>query len=95
MNHNIHPKRDRINLRVASHVKAKLERAAAFSGQAVSQFIINAALNSAEETIQQHDVLHLNEQDSEVFLQALAKPIVFNDDLIAALEEHSKRVISK
>lgn len=88
-------KDDRINLRLKRNAKRMLERAASFEGKTVSKFILSSALESAEKTIQQHDVLSLNAQDSERFFNALAAPVRFNKKLAAALQEHDQRVTSR
>jgi uncharacterized protein (DUF1778 family) len=88
-------KDERINLRLKYHAKLMLERAASFEGQTVSKFILNSALNNAEKTIQEHEVMTLNTNDSETFFNALATPVQFNSKLATALKEHDQRVTSK
>lgn len=88
-------KQDRINLRLKHSAKRALERAASFEGKTVSNFILSSALAHAEKTIHEHEVMSLNSRDSEVFFNALAKPIRFNKKLAAAFEEHDLRVTSK
>lgn len=89
------PKDERINLRLQHNAKHLLERAASFEGQTVSKFVLNSALSRAEKTIQEHEVMRLNSKDSESFFNALAAPVQFNDKLLAALQEHGRRVRSK
>lgn len=88
-------KDERINLRLKQQAKLILERAASFEGQTVSKFILNSALSRAEQTIQEHEVMTLNAQDSETFFNALATPVTFNNNLMNALHEHDLRVTSK
>jgi uncharacterized protein (DUF1778 family) len=88
-------KQDRINLRLKHSAKRALERAASFEGKTVSNFILTSALAHAEKTIHEHEVMSLNSRDSEVFFNALVKPIRFNKKLAAAFEEHDQRVTSK
>lgn len=88
-------KQDRINLRLKHSAKQALERAAGFEGKTVSNFILTSALAHAEKTIHEHEVMSLNNRDSEAFFNALAKPIRFNKKLAAAFEEHDQRVTSK
>ena len=88
-------KDERINLRLKHRAKLMLERAASFEGQTVSKFILNSALNNAEKTIQEHEVMALNTNDSETFFNALATPVQFNSRLATALKEHDQRVTSK
>ncbi len=88
-------KQDRINLRLKHSAKKALERAASFEGKTVSNFILTSALAHAEKTIHQHEVMSLNNRDSEAFFDALAKPVHFNKKLAAAFEEHEQRVTSQ
>lgn len=86
---------ERINLRLKRNAKLMLERAASFEGQTVSKFVLNSALDRAEKTIQEHNVISLSAQDSEAFFDALARPARFNQKLAAALKEHDERVTSQ
>ncbi len=86
---------ERINLRVKSSAKRLLTRAADFEGKTVSHFILTSALKCAEETVQEHQMMTLNTENSRAFFDALAAPVRFNRKLITALEEYDKRVISK
>ena len=85
----------RINLRLKHHAKLMLERAASFEGQTISKFVLNSALSRAEKTIQEHEVMVLNANDSMTFFNALAKPVQFNNKMVAALKEHEQRVTGK
>ena len=91
----IDSRQDRINLRLQQSAKRALERAASFEGKTVSNFILSSALAQAEKTIQEHEVMSLNQRDSEAFFDALVKPVRFNQKLTAAFEEHEQRVTSK
>ncbi|WP_118984876.1 type II toxin-antitoxin system TacA family antitoxin [Photorhabdus sp. CRCIA-P01] len=95
MNTAIDTKQDRINLRLKHSAKEILERAASFEGKTVSNFILTSALTHAEKTIHEHEVMNLNNRDSEAFFNALAKPARFNKKLADAFEEHNQRVINK
>ncbi|EQC01205.1 DUF1778 domain-containing protein [Photorhabdus temperata] len=84
-----------INLQLKTRAKKTLERAASFEGRTVSNFILTSALAHAEKIIHEHEVMNLNNQDSEAFFNALAKPINYNNKLAAALAEHNQRVSHK
>ena len=88
-------KSERINLRLKSRAKNLIERAASFEGKTVSHFILSSALEQAEKTVQEHEILTLNAKNSRAFFDALAVPIRFNRKLASALEEHEQRVVSK
>ncbi|MER2472091.1 MULTISPECIES: DUF1778 domain-containing protein [Photorhabdus] len=95
MNTVIDNKQDRINLRLKNNAKRTLERAASFEGKTVSSFILTCALAHAEKTIHEHEIMSLNNRDSEAFFNALVKPVRFNKKLADAFEEHNQRVINK
>ncbi len=88
-------KNERINLRLKSSAKSLIERAASFEGKTVSHFILTSALEQAEKTVQEHEIMTLNAKNSRIFFEALAAPVRFNRKLAAALEEHDQRVVSK
>ncbi len=85
-------KDERINLRLKQNTKLMLERAASFEGQTISKFVLASALARAKKTIQAHEAMSLNTEDSEAFFNALATPVEFNEKLTAAFQEHDKRV---
>jgi len=88
-------KQERINLRLHHAAKALLERAAGVEGKSVSSFILHSALTHAEHTIQTHERMRLNADDSRAFFEALNRPPSFNPALRAALAEHDQRVTSQ
>ena len=87
-------KQERIDLRLQRSAKQIIERAASFEGKNVSQFILASALECAEKTIHEHEVMTLDARESEIFFHALAKPVRFNKALVKALEFH-ERIIGK
>ena len=88
-------KDEQINLSLKHEVKLLLGRAASLEGQTVSKFVLNSALIRAKKAISEHEVIHLDAQDSEAFFNALAAPVQFNQKLAAALKEHDERGTSK
>jgi uncharacterized protein (DUF1778 family) len=88
-------KNERINLRLKQSAKMLIERAATFEGKTVSSFILSSALASAEKTLLERESIQLNKQDAQLFFDALAKPVEFNEKLTAALMEHDRRVTLK
>jgi uncharacterized protein (DUF1778 family) len=88
-------KNERINLRVKSSAKRLIASAAAFEGKTVSHFILASALKRAEQTVQEHQMMTLNTENSRAFFDALNAPVRFNRKLTVALEEYDKRIVSK
>jgi uncharacterized protein (DUF1778 family) len=88
-------KTERINLRVKSSAKDIITLAAGFEGKTVSHFILTSALKCAEKTVQEHQMMTLNANDSKVFFEALSAPVRFNSKLTAAFDEYEKRVTAR
>jgi uncharacterized protein (DUF1778 family) len=86
---------ERINLRVKSSAKDIIMLAAGFEGKTVSHFILTSALKCAEKTVQEHQMMTLNANDSKAFLKAISAPVRFNSKLTAAFDEYEKRVTTK
>jgi uncharacterized protein (DUF1778 family) len=85
-------KQERMHIRLDALSKQKLERAAAYAHKSLSEFVLGQALHAADEVIQDHETLTLNEADWEVFLDALENPPKPSTKLKRAFEEHKKRV---
>ena len=88
-------KNEWINLCLKSNAKSLIERAASFECKTVSHFILTSALEQAEKTVQEHEIMTLNAKNSRIFFEALAAPVRFNRKLTTALEEHDQRVVSR
>jgi uncharacterized protein (DUF1778 family) len=88
-------KTERINLRVKSSAKDIITLAAGFEGKTVSHFILTSALKCAERTVQEHQMMALNANDSKTFFEALSAPVQFNSKLTAAFDEYEKRVTTR
>lgn len=85
-------KQERVHIRLDALSKQKLERAAAYAHKSLSEFVLGHALHAADEVIQDHETLTLNEADWEVFLDALENPPKPSTKLKQAFAEHKKRV---
>ena len=88
-------KSDRVNLRLNSAAKRRLEQAASLEGKSVSGFILSSALEHAEETIQKHETMVLSRRDAKTFLDAILDPPKPNAKLRKAVDEHGRRVESR
>ena len=85
-------KQERMHIRLDALSKLKLERAAAYANKSLSEFVLGQALHAADEVIQDHETLTLNEADWEVFLDALENPPKPSTKLKRAFAERKKRV---
>ncbi len=85
-------KQERMHIRLDALSKQKLERAATYAHKSLSEFVLSQALHAADELIQKHETLTLNEADWEIFLDALENPPKPSAKLKQTFTEHKKRV---
>jgi uncharacterized protein (DUF1778 family) len=81
-------KSERLQVRLDARAKTVLQRAASYSHQTVSQFVLNTALEQAERVIRQHEVITLSDPDWAAFYDALTSPPAPNAALRKAFERH-------
>lgn len=70
----INRRSDRLVARVTPEDKALLERAAGLEGCSVAVFVISHVRAAAEEVVQRHNVVRLNQTESQRFVKALIAP---------------------
>lgn len=85
-------KQERMHIRLDAAAKQKLERAAGYANKTLSEFVLSRALDAANEVIEEHETLRLDNSDWEVFLDALENPPEPNPRLRRAFVDHRKRV---
>lgn len=83
---------DRIVSRVPHSNRTIIEKAAAVYGATINQFMIQAALDRANQILAQEEQLRLSERDARLFLDALDNPPTPVDALVEALRKHAQRV---
>ncbi len=81
-------KTERLEARVPADVKALLQHAADLTGRSLSDFVLAAAYEAAEETIRTHEVIRLSAEDSLQFAEAILNPPPPNDRLVALFDEY-------
>jgi len=86
---------ERMNFRTKPHIKQAIQRAAALSGVDDSVFTMNAAYQSALETIAAHERTVLEPIDHAAFFDALDTPPRPTKKLRDAFARHKSRVLSK
>jgi uncharacterized protein (DUF1778 family) len=82
---------ERIEMRIPASNKHNLLRAAALRGQSLTDFVLQAALESAVQTIEKHEVIALNKATSSVFYELLQNPPKPNAALKKAALGYAKR----
>ncbi|MEQ1854288.1 MAG: DUF1778 domain-containing protein [Chthoniobacteraceae bacterium] len=87
---------DRLVARVTPEDKALLERAAGLEGCSVAVFVLSHVRAAAEEVVQRHDTIRLNQIESRRFVGALLAPVRQpNKRVRSALALHSKTVTER
>jgi uncharacterized protein (DUF1778 family) len=76
----------RLDLRLSAKDKARIERAAALRGIAVSAFVRDAVLREADAAVAAETAVTLSPQESKRFLAALDQPFKPNAKLRKAME---------
>ncbi|MFO0978781.1 MAG: DUF1778 domain-containing protein [Planctomycetaceae bacterium] len=89
------PKSARIEARVSQEQKELIERAAAFSGRTVSDFVLAHAELAAKKLIEEREKLQLDQAQSRMLVDALLAPGKPNRKLKGAMARHRKQVQSR
>jgi uncharacterized protein (DUF1778 family) len=84
------PVRARISARVPKNVQARLEEAAELSGATVNQFVVQAAVEKADEIIERERVIKLSKRDTARLLDLLGNPAPPNVHLGRALQRRQE-----
>ena len=82
-------KDDRVQFRVSSEDKKRLEKAAEARGVSLSSFITQTMLEEADRVISERNTTVLSERDWEAFMSALEKDSP-NEDLQEAIDEYNE-----
>ena len=84
-------KNERITARVSEQVKDTLTVAADIVGATLNQFLIQAALEKAENIIEKDKMIYLSDRDAQVFFAALDNPPEPNTKLKNAFENYKNK----
>lgn len=84
-------KSDRIQVRIDEVTKNKIERAAHYEHQTLSEFVVIKAAAAADEILGEKEKVTLSEADWSVFFEALTNPSPPNKALKAAFRRYQKR----
>ena len=83
-------KRERLEARIPEDQKQLLMHAARISGKPLSEFVISAATESAQDIVEKHNILTLSTRDCEVFASALLEDTEPSDRLKQAARDRSE-----
>jgi uncharacterized protein (DUF1778 family) len=82
------PGYERLEARLSADLKRLFQLAADMRGVTLSDFVINSAHDVAVQTVEQHNVIHLNREASVQFAAALQRPARSIPRLRAAIIRH-------
>jgi uncharacterized protein (DUF1778 family) len=85
---------ERLGFRLDEETKDLIERAAYLSRRKVSDFCVTTLIDTARQTIAEHETLVLSDRDRKAFFDALISPPEPSERLARALAEHKRRVAS-
>lgn len=80
-------KNERIDVRVTAAAKETLQRAAALSHKNVSEFLLDAGLQAASETLTDRRIFALDDADWQAFQEILDRPVEHKPRLARLLSE--------
>ncbi len=85
----------RLETRVSPEQKELIERAAAYAGRSVSDFVVALVEVAAKQVVEEYERLHLNQTQSRTLVEALLAPKRPNKKLRTAAAIHRTRVESR
>lgn len=80
----------RLNFRLPSDLKAKIERAAVAEGLSITDFAVHALVDVADEVLERHHTRKLTDRDRDLFLAILEADDEPNKALKAAFDVRKK-----
>jgi uncharacterized protein (DUF1778 family) len=85
----------RLEARVTKDQKTLIERAAAYQGRSVSDFVVGALADAAKTVVEEHELIRLNPAESRRFVELLLNPPEPNAALKAAARKWRRTVTSR
>ena len=85
----------RLEARISKELHATLKRAAALQNRTITDFVITAVQEAAENVIEQTEVLRLSLADQKQFAEALLSPPKAAPALERAFARHQELVIAE
>jgi uncharacterized protein (DUF1778 family) len=85
----------RLETRLTESQKALIERAAAYQGRSVSDFVTSTLSSAAKAVIEEHEIIRLNAEESRRFVELLLNPPKASAALKAAADQWRRTVESR
>ena len=84
----------RLDIRLNSKAKEKIEQAAAVSHQSITDFVVTSLLRASEEALERQQLIQLTNRDRDLFLAALETDVRPNRALRKAAERFKRRALT-
>jgi len=85
-------KTERITARVSESIKDTLGLAANLMGATLNQFLVQAAIEKAENIIERDKVISLSRKDAQLFFDILDSPLEANKKLKSAFNNYKRMI---
>ncbi len=82
----------RLEVRLPASVYALLKRAAEMKGRSITDFVVSAAHDAAQRTIEEEGIMRLSAEDQVRFAEALINPPAPNAALKRAMRRYLENV---
>lgn len=85
----------RLEARLTETQKVLIERAAAYEGRSVTDFVVSTLAAAADSVVREHELTRLNQAQSDAFVNALLNPAAPNAALRRAARNYKRSVESR
>jgi uncharacterized protein (DUF1778 family) len=83
----------RLNFRLRSDIKDRIEKAATVSGQSITDFAVSTLSDTADEILERYHVAKLSNRDRDIFLAVLDRADKPNAALVKAAKTHKRLIV--
>jgi uncharacterized protein (DUF1778 family) len=83
----------RIEARISPEILTVVKRAAEIQGRSVSDFVVAAAQEAAQRTIEETAIIRLSVEDQQLMMDSVLNPPDPNEALRKAFEAHKRLVV--
>ena len=81
---------ERVSARIPMRVYEKLTEAADVVGATLNHFLVQSALEKAENILEHERVIQMTKRDAKVFFDAVENPPPINDKLLEAMKAYQE-----
>ncbi|UEX77264.1 type II toxin-antitoxin system TacA family antitoxin [Spiribacter halobius] len=82
-------------IRTSQAMREQVSRAAALSGQGVSEYVRDVLAREARRTIEAHETIAIAEGDRDAFIEAMRKPPAWPEHMKAKVRRYRERIASE